>query len=171
MDTISFDKLLLKTAFCCMASDGHIDQREVEIIKSMCSNSSLFINFDFEAEINRLVDRINSEGGEFINKYFQLLKSSILSSDEELTLLDFAINTIRADEQIEYAEIKFFKIIWHHLAISEEIVTTKFPEIEPYLEEDIETDSYLDKISKQFLASTNFPQFDSITTVNLQANE
>jgi uncharacterized membrane protein YebE (DUF533 family) len=32
MDTIKFDKLLLKTAFCCMASDGHIDSREIAIV-------------------------------------------------------------------------------------------------------------------------------------------
>lgn len=33
METITFDKLLLKTAFCCMASDGNIDNREVELKK------------------------------------------------------------------------------------------------------------------------------------------
>ena len=52
METITFDKLLLKTAFCCMASDGNIDNREVELIKKMCHNSDLFQNFDFEKEIN-----------------------------------------------------------------------------------------------------------------------
>ena len=31
MDTITFDKLLLKTAFCCMASDGNIDKREIQV--------------------------------------------------------------------------------------------------------------------------------------------
>ncbi|SEB08913.1 hypothetical protein SAMN05660909_05354 [Chitinophaga terrae (ex Kim and Jung 2007)] len=30
MDIITFDKLLLKTAFCCMASDGNIDKRELQ---------------------------------------------------------------------------------------------------------------------------------------------
>ena len=39
MDTITFDKLLLNTAFCCMACDGNIDPKEIELIKSMCSNS------------------------------------------------------------------------------------------------------------------------------------
>jgi uncharacterized membrane protein YebE (DUF533 family) len=42
MDTITFDKLLLKTAFCCMAADGHIDNREIALIKTMCENSPLF---------------------------------------------------------------------------------------------------------------------------------
>ena len=30
METITFDKLLLKTAFCCMASDGNIDKKQAE---------------------------------------------------------------------------------------------------------------------------------------------
>jgi uncharacterized membrane protein YebE (DUF533 family) len=46
METVSFDKLLLKTAFCCMASDGHIDNKEINLIKSMCENSSLFKEFN-----------------------------------------------------------------------------------------------------------------------------
>ena len=44
METITFDKLLLKTAFCCMAADGNIDKREVALIKSMCEKSELFKN-------------------------------------------------------------------------------------------------------------------------------
>lgn len=42
MDTIPFDKLLLKTTFCCMASDGNIDKREVALIKSLCEKSTVF---------------------------------------------------------------------------------------------------------------------------------
>ena len=47
MDTITFDKLLLKTVFCCMASDGNIDKREIALIKSMCEKSPLFKDFKF----------------------------------------------------------------------------------------------------------------------------
>ena len=52
METISFDQLLLKTAFCCMASDGKIDQREIAFIKSMCEKSPLFKDFNFQEEMN-----------------------------------------------------------------------------------------------------------------------
>ena len=109
MDTITFDKLLLKTAFCCMAADGNIDDREISLIKSMCEKSPLFTNFNFKEEINQLVGKINSGGKTFIQYYFDLLKQTQLSEQEELTLIDFAIQTINADEQIEYSEIKFFK--------------------------------------------------------------
>jgi len=162
MDTISFDKLLLKTAFCCMASDGHIDNREIALIKSMCEKSTLFKEFNFQDEINLLVSKINTRGKEFISYYFDLLEKSILTEQEELTLIDFAIQTIKADEQIEYSEIKFFKNIRHRLKVSDDNILAVFPDIELFLEEDIVTESFLDKITNQFLEAAELPQFELI---------
>ena len=163
MDTINFDKLLLKTAFCCMASDGHIDSREIALIKTMCENSTFFKDFNFQEEINSLLNKINLRGKEFISYYFELLEKSSLSEKEELTLIDFAIQTIKADEQIEYAEIKFFKNIRHRLKISDENILAVFPDIEQFLEEDIMTKSFLDKITNQYLQSAELPQFELLS--------
>lgn len=162
METVTFDRLLLKTAFCCMASDGKIENREITIIKSMCEKSSLFKEMKFEDEINVLVSKINSKGKEFISYYFELLKNSELSEQEELTLIDFAINTIKADDLIEYSEIKFFKVIRHNLKISDEKIVSTYPEIESWLEQDIITESYLEKITKQYLDTAELPQFELI---------
>jgi uncharacterized tellurite resistance protein B-like protein len=163
MDTISFDKLLLKSAFCCMASDGHIDNREIALIKSMCEKSPLFKNFNFQEEINSLVSKINTRGKEFISYYFDLLGKSTLTEQEELTLIDFAIQTIKSDEQIEYSEIKFFKNIRHRLKVSDDNILAVFPGIEQFLEEDIVTESFLDKITNQYLEVAELPQFELIT--------
>ena len=163
MDTITFDKLLLKTAFCCMAADGNIDKREISLINSMCEKSSLFINFNFHEEINLLVNKINSDGKAFIQHYFDLLKNTELTEQEELTLIDFAIQTINADEQVEYSEIKFFKNIRHRLKVSDENILERFPDIEQFLEEDIITEGFLDKITRQYFEATEMPQFDLIS--------
>lgn len=163
MDTISFDKLLLKSAFCCMASDGHIDNREIALIKSMCEKSPLFKDFNFQEEINSLVNKINTRGKEFISYYFDLLGKSTLTEQEELTLIDFAIQTIKADEQIEYSEIKFFKNIRHRLKVSDDNILAVFPDIEQFLEEDIVTESFLDKITNQYLEAAELPQFELIS--------
>lgn len=163
METISFDKLLLKTAFCCMASDGNIDKREIALIKSMCEKSTLFKDFNFLEEINSLVSKINTRGKEFISYYFDLLGKSNLSEKEELTLIDFAIQTIKTDEKIEYSEIKFFKNIRHRLKIDDENILAVFPEIEQYLEEDIITESFLDRIKKQYLEIAELPKFELIS--------
>ena len=163
METISFDKLLIKTAFCCMASDGNIDKREIALIKSMCEKSPLFKDFNFQEEINSLVNKINTRGKEFISYYFDLLGKSTLTEQEELTLIDFAIQTIKADEQIEYSEIKFFKNIRHRLKVSDDSILAVFPDIEQFLEEDIVTESFLDKITNQYLEAAQLPQFELIS--------
>jgi len=151
-----------------MASDGNIDKREITLIKKMCDNSHIFKEFDFKKEINALVDNLNGIGKEFISYYFDLLKNSTLSETEELTLIDFAIRTIRADDLIEYAEIKFFKVIRRSLKISDDKILVEYPEIESWLEEDLETESYFDRITKQYLDIAEFPQFDLITTIDAE---
>lgn len=163
MNTITFDKILLKTAFCCMAADGHIDKREIESLKSMCEKSSLFQSFNFEAEINLLVNEINLHGKEFIKSYFELLDECELSNDEELTLIDFAIKTIKADEKVEYTEIKLFKNIRHRLKVSDESILDQYPDIESFLEADITSDITLKKLTTEYLESANFPTFELIS--------
>jgi uncharacterized tellurite resistance protein B-like protein len=166
MDTISFDKLLLKTAFCCMACDGHIDKKEVETIKTLCKSSPLFIDFNFTEEINTLVTKLNERGKEFISYYFELLNRTVLSEQEELLLIDFAIKTINADEKIEYSEVKFFKVIRHHLKISDEKIISIYPEIVSWLEQDISADNYIDKIKEDYLNSSSIPQFELIQSID-----
>ncbi len=162
MNTITFDKLLLKTAFCCMASDGNIDKREIAMIKSLCQASDLFKEVDFQEAINQLVNEINKNGKQFIQDYFDLLISSNLTENEELSLIEFAIKTIYADKQVEYSEIKFFKNIRHRLKISDEKILSVFPDIELFLEKDIVTESYLDKITNQYLNDIDFHEFKLI---------
>jgi uncharacterized tellurite resistance protein B-like protein len=149
-----------------MASDGHIDNREIALVKSMCQKSPLFQDFNFLEEINSLVNNINTRGKEFISYYFELLGKSTLTEKEELTLIDFAIQTIKADEQIEYSEIKFFKNIRHRLKISDQNILAVFPDLEQFLEEDIMTESFLDKITNQYLESAELPQFELISLDN-----
>jgi uncharacterized tellurite resistance protein B-like protein len=145
-----------------MASDGNIDSREITLIKSMCEKSPLFENFNFQEEINRLVTKINLDGKGFISTYFDLLKANSLTEQEELTLIDFAIQTIKADEVIEYSEIKFFKNIRHRLQISDENILAVYPDIEQFLEEDIISESFLDKITNQYLNLAELPTFEQI---------
>ena len=171
MDTITFDNLLLKTAFCCMAADGKIDAREITLIKSMCEKFPLFANFNFKKEINLLVGKINSGGKSFIQYYFDLLKQTQLSEQEELILIDFAIQTINADEQVEYSEIKFFKNIRHRLKVSDEKILERFPSIELYLEQDIIVEGFIDKITSQYFEMTELPQFDLISNVDNSEDE
>lgn len=171
MDTMTFDRLLLKTAFCCIVADGSIDKREIVLINNMCDKSPLFKDFNFHEEINRLVNKINTDGKAFIHYYFDLLKQAQLTEQEELNLIDFAIQTINADEQVHYSEIKFFKNIRHRLKVGDGKILERFPDIEQYLEEDIITEGFLDKITSQYFASTELPQFELISITKPEKDE
>jgi uncharacterized tellurite resistance protein B-like protein len=162
MDTISFDKLLIKTAFCCMASDGHIDDQEISIIKTMCANTSLFNDFNFEDEINNLIVKINNDGIQFLSYYLDLINNTNLSEKEQLLLIDFAINTIKADNKIEYSEIKFFKNIRHRLSISNNTILTFFPDFEDFLEDDVVSTTKVDNFTSDFINTTILPKFEFI---------
>ena len=163
MNTISFDNLLFQTAFCCMASDGQIDPKEISRIQSLCETSPLFKDFNLLEEFNRLVKAINTQGKDFIASYLNRLEDYPLTEAEELCLIDFAVQIIRADEEIKYAEIKFFKNIRHRLKISDEQILEKFPDIEQFLEKDIVTDSFKDILTSQYMDIADIPQFASIT--------
>lgn len=162
MDKITFDKLLLKTAFCCIASDGRIDEKEISQLKLMYEESELFVNIDFQNEINLLINKINTRGAEFLKYYFGLIEEANLTHEEELLLIDFAIKTIHSDGIDEYSEIKFFKNIRHRLNLKDEDILELHPEVEYWLEQDIINKSYLEKIAIQYLRDAELPQFDLI---------
>jgi hypothetical protein len=150
-----------------MASDGTIDPREVDVIKTLCEKSPLFVDFDIHTELNTLVKKINAEGKKFIADYLNSLQESTLTEKEELTLLDFAIQTMYADDVLEYSEIKFFKTIRHRLHTSDEKILEHFADvrdIEMFVGEDIivKDEGFLEKISALYLDSAELPQFEAI---------
>lgn len=171
MEKIEFEKILLQTAFCCLASDGNVDEREISLLKSVFSEKEQYKDLNFDEKINSFIKNYNEKGKQFFTFYFDLLKESNLTEEEELSIINIAIKTIKADELIEYSEIKFFKIIRHNLKISDEKILAVFPDIEQFLEKDIITESYLEKITNQYLDVAELPKFDLISFVSDSPNE
>ena len=150
METLHFNKLLLKTAFSCMACDGDIDKREVNLIKQLQKEHKAFGEIDINAELDTLLLAINKDGHQFLKGYFNELTTTELTESNELKLIEVAIDTIKADEKVEYSEIKFFKVIRSKLKIDNESILEKHPDFEDYLEQDIVTDSYLSRLQDDF---------------------
>jgi len=162
MEKTEFEKILLKTAFCCLASEGNIDKREIDLIQSIFANFEQYKDINLQEKINSFIKIYNDNGKEFLTHYFDLLKDTFFSLEEELGIIDVAIRTIQADDLIEYSEIKFFKIIRHHLKATDSQILEKFPDIVIFLEEDIATESIFDKMKKQYFDTVELPQFDII---------
>jgi len=185
MEAISFDELLLKTAFCCMSCDGEIDTvEEVPLFREFCSGSSHFSELDFEKYLTSYIKDINDKGSQFLKEYLLELKDAELSDEKALILIGIALQMIYADNKVEFSEMKFFKLIRSHLKVSNDEIIEKFPtknqflrtsdedlimqmaDVEQFLEEDIINESYMDRISRQYFETAILPQFELVKILN-----
>lgn len=146
----NFNTLLLKTAFSCMACDGDIDKREVQLLKSLSNEKKEFGEIDINSQLDTLLLAINKDGYKFLSDYFHELTSIELTEAQELKIVEVAIDTIKADDKVEYKEIKFFKVIRSKLNISDEQILSIHPDFEEYLEKDIISDLYLSRLQNDF---------------------
>lgn len=155
-------ELLLKTAFACMSCDGDIASEEVELIREMHDKENLFGDIDINKRLEELVKEINEKGKVFLADYLKALGESNLTEEEELKIADVAVQTIRADNIIQYSEIKFFKVLRSNLkSVSDEILLEKIDGIdENYLAQDIQA-SYID-IYYDYFKSIELPKFNEI---------
>jgi hypothetical protein len=166
MEQKSFNNLLLKTAFSCMACDGDIDSSEVSLIKSLANDKKIFGDIDINTQLDKLRLEINKDGHQFLRNYFSDLNDFELSEAEELKIIEVSIDTIKADDKIEYSEIKFFKIIRSKLKISNDKILEIHSDFEEYLEQDIISTSYLLRLNEDFFDTENLPQFEPIHELN-----
>ena len=84
----------------------------------------------------------NEKGKGFLKQYLISLADQTLTEDEELKVADVAVQTIRADNIIQYSEIKFFKVLRSNLkVVSDETLLETIGGIdENYLAQDIRAD-------------------------------
>jgi uncharacterized tellurite resistance protein B-like protein len=156
-------ELLLKTAFCCMACDGDIDEREINLIKKLEEDEQVFNVEDLEETLNQFIQAINQEGERFLKRYFEELKQTALTESEEIQLVKTALRTIEADEEIAYSEIKFFKIIRSNLKVSDQQILDELPGKEDYLEKDIMAEDYENKLQSEYFKVQELPEFQIIS--------
>ena len=154
------NELFLRTAFACMSCDGEIASEEVELIKQMSKEKQLFGEIDIDKELDELVREINLKGKGFLKQYLVNLAEESLTEEQELKVADVAVQTIRADNRIEYSEIKFFKVLRSNLKIvSDETLLEKIDGIdENYLAQDIQAD-YL-QMYDDYFNTIELPKFE-----------
>lgn len=140
MTIMETKELLLKTAFCCMACDGEIAEEEIALIKKLTSDLTIFSGFDVESILNSYIAEINAIELEFFSNYLTELEAMHIDNTSALQIIDIALKTIEADNNIEYSEISFFKKIRAKLAISDEEILARYPnreDVEDFLLPDI----------------------------------
>ena len=150
MEKLQFEKLLLKTAFACMACDGDIDQNEIQLIKRLHEEHHAFGDIDISTEINSLLTALNNDSVLFMKDYFSELSTLKISQAKELEIIKIAVDTINSDEKVEYSEIKFFKVIRSYMKIQNNQIVAKHPDFKTYLQEDIINDAYLNRLQADY---------------------
>ena len=120
-----------------MACDGDIAKEEVALVNNITSKQEQFKDMNIEATLNGYVAAINEKGALFLKQYLKELEAQNLSVEEQMTIVDFAIQTIYADSKIEYSEVKFFKKIRSRLFLTDEQILAKYQDIEDFLLPDI----------------------------------
>lgn len=141
---MKINELYLKTVFCCMACDGDIAKEEVSLLRNVTNGSELFNGLDVQSFVNGYVNMINKEGITFLSNYLKEVADTVLSDEQALTLVKLAIDTIEADNNIEYSEVRFFKKIRKRLSISDEKILEAMPDKEDYLLPDIDVPDDMD---------------------------
>jgi uncharacterized tellurite resistance protein B-like protein len=138
-----------------MACDGDIDDREIELVRKLASDKKLFGDTDMGAVVAELSSEIGDQGYFFLRRYIDRLEEATLTENQQISIVDIAVKTIEADDQVDYAEVKFFKILRSKLSVSDEAILDKLPGKEKYLEQDIISPSYLQRMQTEFFLSTH----------------
>lgn len=149
-----------------MACDGDIDKREVALIKTLHQEKEIFGVIDIDQELDNLLLEINRDGLKFFKNFFNELAASELSIEDELKLIEVAIDTIKADEIVEYSEVKFFKVIRSKLKIDTELVLSIHPDFEEYMEQDILSQSYFASLQDDYFNIQILPQFELLSAID-----
>lgn len=143
-------ELYLKTVFCCMACDGDIAKEEISLLNKYAKENHLFDGLDIIQLIDNYVDEIHSEGRNFLEDYLKELSQARLTKEQELTIVKLSIETIEADNKIEYSEVSFFKEIRSHLDLTDESILKEMPGREEYLLPDIKSKNIITNLSLSF---------------------
>lgn len=156
-----FAKLLVKTVFSFMTCDGHISPKEVDFLKKLAKDKVDLTGIDIDKELNQLIELINLKGLDFFDDYFKKLNNATLTEEQELLLLESAIQTITADDKVKREEINFLKILRTALKSPDQKILDKFPKIgKNFIHKDAFTDIYIKELYSNYFKESTLPMFD-----------
>ena len=150
-----FNNILFLTSFCFMACDGTIASKEVALLRKLATEDHMFGNINVDEELNRYTKQLEELGNSFIHSYLEALSVMSFTKEQEQSLLQVAVDTILADDIVEYSEIEFFKAVRECLNLSDEDILSKIKGIEEYwIEKDVNDETAADSFMQSIDLST-----------------
>lgn len=141
----NFNNILFLTSFCFMACDGTIASKEVALLHKLATEDHLFGDINVDEELKQYTRQLGEIGNTFIHSYLEALSAISFTKEQELALFQVAVDTILADDVVEYSEIKFFKAVRECLSLSDEDILSNIKGIEEYwIEKDVNEETAAD---------------------------
>ena len=167
MDKNEFKKILFKVAFCTMACDGHIDDREVEELKLMDKNTSFFEAVDLSDELEQLINDLKNKGTKVIEELFVCLRETKLNPIQELLVLEVALRIINADNKHNENEIKFIHLLRSKFELHDETINDRFGELDILYTNEYSRNIVAGKTEIEFAESVKLPEMSELIQVDL----
>lgn len=125
-DQTAFYRFLFRTAFCFMACDGQIHDREINEIKRLADTTTYFKGVKVEEELRLLVKSVKEEGRSIFKHYLDDIGKHEYDVVQELMLLEVALRVIYVDVRIDANEVKFVRLLRSKLQVPDEIILQRF---------------------------------------------
>jgi uncharacterized tellurite resistance protein B-like protein len=126
MESIAYQKILLRTAMCVMACDGEIHASEVKEIELAFEQTDFFKGLVFKEEMDSVINEFKRDEKKIVKECFDQLASADLNSVQQLQVLEIVLRIIYADERVDENEVKFLKIVKSLLGVPDEIIFKRF---------------------------------------------
>jgi len=168
MEKTEFKKLLFKVAFCTMACDGHIHQKEIEELKIIDKKTSFFESIDLSEELKQLIKGLDKKGTKVIEELFTILRETKLNPIQELLVLEVALRIIYADDKRDENEEKFIHILRSKLELHDETINDRFGELDILYTNEYSKNIVAGKTIIEFSESIKLPEMSELIQVDLK---
>lgn len=165
-ERLEFQSFLFRLAFCVMACDGHIDDREVKEIRDMNKTSAYFQGIDLSDELDILLAELKTRGKHIVDELFEKLTKFDISTVQELLILEIAFRMITADKKHDENEIKFVRYLRSKLKVHDEIIRNRFGTVEYLFDKDYSHDVVRKETKEDLFSSVVIPEFKDIIAVD-----
>jgi uncharacterized tellurite resistance protein B-like protein len=167
IERTDFQKLLFRTAFCIMACDGDIDEREVAEIKKMNQSAAYFQGIDLSNELEALLTDLKEKGNRIVDELFDTLDGMEISTVQELLILEVTFRIIYADERVDENEIKFLRYLRSKLKVHNEIIRDRFGFVEYLFDKDYSQNIIKKEVHDDLFSSLIISEVKEIQSIDL----
>ena len=161
-----FQRLLFRTAFCLMACDGHVDDREVAEIRQMNKSAAFFQGIDLSTELDELLSGLKSRGKQIVDELFETIDKLNISTVQELLILEVAFRLVHADEKVDENEIKFLRYLRSKLKVHNETIRDRFGVVEYLFDKDYSQDIIKKETHDELFDAISIPELSAFSTID-----